>query len=105
MLKLKYYTWRHGADWEAICTDLDLAVQGTSLQEVREEIRNAIDTYLEYLSELPKDERDRLSKQKSPLSLRMSLRLQCWIFGLFSLRKNDALENSPVQMFQVAFNT
>ena len=105
MLELRYYAWGRGGDWEAICTDLDLAVQGTSLQEVREEIRNAIDTYLEYLGELPKDEQDRLSKQKSPLSLRMNLRLQCWISGLFSLRKNDAPKNNPVQMFRVASNT
>ena len=105
MLELRYYAWGRGADWQAICTDLDLAVQGTSLPEIQEEIGNAIDTYLEYLSELPKEERDRLFKQKSPLSLRMSLRLKCWISGLFSLRKNDAPENIPVQMFRVAFDT
>ena len=41
------YAHGHEGGWQAICVDLDIAVDGTSLQEVRASLATSIDLYLE----------------------------------------------------------
>ena len=73
MRKLTCYAWGQPGDWEAICVDFDLAAQGESLDEVRSELRDAVETYLEYISELPEKERAGFLNRKVPLELRLRL--------------------------------
>ena len=54
------YASGHGHDWEAICLDLDIAVQGQSFDEVFNDLNEAIALYLESVRELPEAERARL---------------------------------------------
>ena len=75
MRKLTCYAWGRPGDWEAICVDFDLAAQGESREEVIRELRDAIETYLEYISELPEKERAGFLNRKAPLVLRLRLRL------------------------------
>ena len=69
------YAWGRPGEWEAICVDFDLAAQGESLEEVRREISDAIETYVSYVAELPEPERTRLLRRKAPLGLRVKLAL------------------------------
>ena len=58
MGKAVYYAWGSGTDWEAVCVDFDIAVQGHSLEEVQRELRDAVDTFLDYAGDLPVEERE-----------------------------------------------
>lgn len=69
-------------DWQAICVDFDLAVQGESLEDVRRELADAIETYLEYVADLPQDEQARFLNRKAPLGLRLRLAILHRTFGL-----------------------
>ena len=63
-----------GADgeWEAICLDLDIAVQGDSFPEVFESLNKAVALYLKTVMTLPEPKRDRLLTRAAPLSVRLS---------------------------------
>ncbi|MYC31735.1 MAG: hypothetical protein F4X64_00975 [Chloroflexi bacterium] len=76
MRKLTCYAWGRPGDWEAICVDYDLPAQGETLDEVRRELADAVDTYLEYVADLPASERQAFLNRKAPLSLRLRLSLE-----------------------------
>lgn len=61
--------------WWAICLDFDIAVQGGSFPEVRDSLHQAIDAYLERVSELPEDEREQLLQRRAPWHLRAKFHL------------------------------
>ena len=67
------YAWVRSGHWEAICVDYDLTAHGDSLEEVRRELDDAIETYLSRVRELPKSEQARLLDRKTPLVLRTRL--------------------------------
>ena len=75
MRKLTCYAWGKPGDWEALCIDYDLAAQGESLDEVRRELADAVDTYLDYVSDLPASEQQAFLNRKTPLPLRLKLLL------------------------------
>jgi hypothetical protein len=56
--------------WEAICLDLDIAVQGQGFEEVCGALRDAITQYVEYVATLPDGEKARLLSRKAPVSVR-----------------------------------
>lgn len=58
-------------DWEAICLDLDIAVQGESLEDVVASLQKAMRLYLEEAVKLPPADRDRLLNRSVPLRLRL----------------------------------
>ena len=82
MAKAVYYAWGNGGEWEAICVDFDISVQGDSLEEVRRELRDAVETFRDYVDELPASERERFLNRKSPLGLRLRLELAYFSFQL-----------------------
>ncbi len=55
------------ADWEAICLDLDIAVQGRSFEDVQASLSQAIMTYLASLDGESPAVRDALLKRRAPL--------------------------------------
>ena len=65
---LRCYAESSDSGWEAICVDLDLAAQGSSFEEARDALYEAISVYLETVMELP-DEKDRvrLLNRRAPL--------------------------------------
>ena len=67
------YAWGHSGNWEAICVDYDLTAQGHSLEEVRRELDDAVQTFLSRVRELPEYEQARLLNRKTPLALRTRL--------------------------------
>ena len=87
----RYFTcWAecNGGQWEAICLDLDIAVQGQSFEEIQGHMYKAIAEYLDYVSELPQEERSQFLSRKSPLGLRLKVLLSIILSILFR-PKND----------------
>lgn len=68
---LHCYAEGRPGQWEAICLDLDIAVQGDSFDAVDKALRESIDLYLEEIASYPERERRRLLHRKAPLSLRL----------------------------------
>lgn len=73
MRKLTCYAWGKPGDWEAICVDLDIAAQGASFEEVREDLQLAVEDFLDYAAELPEIERRAILSVKAPWPLRARL--------------------------------
>ena len=72
-----YATGREGA-WEAICLDLDIAVQGTSFEEASTLLQEAIALYLQTVSELPEEERAALLSRSVPFWTRLSFAIEAF---------------------------
>ena len=79
MNALQCYAYRRGQRWHAICTDLDVAVDGESLPAAVESLKNCIDLYLEDVAELPAEERGRFLTRRAPWRLRASLAASAWL--------------------------
>ena len=65
-----YASGRDG-QWEAICLDLNIAVQGDSFDEVMQSLKDGVSLYLETVFSLPAQDRAHLLHRPSPLSVRM----------------------------------
>ena len=79
MTALQCYAYRRGQWWHAICTDLDVAVDGESLPAVVESLETCIDLYLEDVAELPAEERGRFLTRRAPWRVRASLAISTWL--------------------------
>jgi hypothetical protein len=63
---------RGGGDrWEALCLDLDLAVQGRSFDEVRALLEEAVNTYVADAGAEAEPARSRLLARRVPLPVRL----------------------------------
>jgi hypothetical protein len=67
---LKCYAFGRGREWEAICVDLDIAVQGCAFEDVVASLDTAIRVYVE--SAMAEDEpvRNALLRRRAPLRTR-----------------------------------
>ncbi len=72
----RYYLYGENSDWQAICTDLDIAVQGDSLEETKSLLTEAVAGYLEFLLDESAVDRKRLLNRKAPLWLRTEFYLR-----------------------------
>ena len=87
MRKVTCYAWGKPGDWEAICVDLDIAAQGASFEQARSELGDAVETFLDYIADLPEIEQAVMLKRKAPLSLRIRLELLSRAYALRALLK------------------
>lgn len=60
-----------GDQWEAICVDLDLAVQGRSFPEVQDSLNAAIVGYLRSVGDEDEATRRQLLNRRAPLLVRL----------------------------------
>jgi predicted RNase H-like HicB family nuclease len=67
---LRCYAEGRDGDWEAICLDLDIAVQGNSFEEVFRSLQDAISLYLKSVTGLPPEERRDLLHRPAPFPVR-----------------------------------
>ena len=72
-MKFKCYLWGSGSDWEAICTDLDIAVPSGSLNITKNLLDETIDGFLHVVMKLPLNEHKQYLKRRAPLFLRIKL--------------------------------
>ena len=56
--------------WEAICVDLDIAVQGRSFDEVKQSLNRAIETYIEDAMQEPPEVACKLLSRRAPFYVR-----------------------------------
>jgi len=82
MTTFRCYAYASGGSWHGICTDLDIAVDGASYQEVEESLGICIRMYLESISELPEGERRQLLTRRAPWHLRARLAVSTWAHRL-----------------------
>jgi predicted RNase H-like HicB family nuclease len=67
---LRCYAEGRDGDWEAVCLDLDIAVQGHSFDEVFGSLREAVSLYLETVTDLPPHEQHSLLHRPAPFAVR-----------------------------------
>lgn len=72
------YAAGRAGDWEAICIDLDIAVQGQSFDEARALLQRSIDLYVEEAVKEAPEEAARLLARTAPLWVRTT-----WAMTLF----------------------
>jgi predicted RNase H-like HicB family nuclease len=85
---LRCYAEGKEGDWEAICLDLDIAVQGRSFEEVFGSLQQAISLYLETVADLPADQQPALLRRQVPFTIRLKF-LAHAARGLFSSSLGD----------------
>ena len=90
MRKLTCYAWGKPGDWEALCVDLDIAAEGETFEQVRSELSDAVETFVDYVWELPEIERRTLLNRKAPLNIRFRLAIASKLFGFTSALKLGA---------------
>ena len=74
-IELRCYAYRRGGVWEAICTDLDVAVFGPSEEHVKRSLEEAIDLHLAAVAGLPDEERKAFLSRPAPWHVRFALAL------------------------------
>ena len=67
---LRCYAEGLNGDWEALCLDLDIAVQGSSFEEVFSGLNEAVHVYVGSALELSDSDARRLLDRPAPLHLR-----------------------------------
>ena len=85
---LRCYAEGRDGDWEAICLDLDIAVQGGSFEEVFSSLQEAISLYLETVTDLPPQEQRALLHRPAPFPVRLKF-LTHAVRGLFANSDGD----------------
>lgn len=76
------YAYGAGNDWEAICADLDIAVQGRSYDEVRALLDVAVRSYVETACQEDEANSRRLLSRHAPFWVRARLRLGLLLYRL-----------------------
>jgi predicted RNase H-like HicB family nuclease len=71
-------------EWQAICLDLDLAVQGRSFEEVFRLLGETISFHIEGIMELPEADRQRLLNRRVPWIVRLKFAVAAFLLGLRS---------------------
>jgi predicted RNase H-like HicB family nuclease len=82
---VRCYAEGRDGQWEAVCLEFDIAVQGQSLEEVVQSLRSAIAAYLDYVGGLPEKEQARFLNRRVP----WLLRLQFFWHMLFAHRRQS----------------
>jgi hypothetical protein len=85
---LRCYAEGRNGDWEAICLDLDIAVQGGFFEEVFSSLQEAISLYLKSVTDLPPQEQRALLYRPAPFPVRFKFLTQA-LRGLFADSDGD----------------
>lgn len=85
-MKRSFHCYAYGrpGDFEAICVDLDIAVQGKSMADVRRLLDEAITSYVEDATAESPDQARQLLSRRSPWHVRAKLALMLFFFKLRS---------------------
>ena len=79
---LHCYAFGSETAWQAICLDLDLAVQGRSFEEVFQLLTETIAFHLEGIKELPEADQERLLSRRVPWLVRFKFALATFMMSL-----------------------
>ena len=92
-MNLQCYARVHGERWHAICVDLDIAVDGASLEEAKASLAVCVELYLESAEALPADDQCRWLTRKAPWHVRWQMAV---LTTLHRWRGNSAAPQSFV---------
>jgi hypothetical protein len=76
---LRCYVFGHGQDWEGLCVDLDIGVQGSSPDEVERHLRDAILSYARSAMDEGPADFERLMNRRSPFTVRARHAAGAWL--------------------------
>lgn len=86
---LRCYAERRQGAWEAFCVDFDIAVQGSTFEEVYHLLNVAIGDYLSRIAELATEDRKRLLRRRAPIGTRLRFLLAIMRSALRSSGTHD----------------
>jgi predicted RNase H-like HicB family nuclease len=85
-----------GREWEAICVDFDIAVQGDSFDEVKAMLDEAVSGYIDAVMQEAEPVRARLLNRRAPWHVRATLTFKLIAFNIFRGRTGEAQASFPV---------
>ena len=74
-VNLRCYARQCGDQWHAICTDLDIAADGASLEEAKASLVTCVELYLEGAEALSAEDRHHWLTRKAPWHVRVHMAL------------------------------
>jgi predicted RNase H-like HicB family nuclease len=85
------YGIAHGRNgqWEAFSLDFDLAVQGSSFEEVSDLLREAVKAYVATAMEQPEPIRSRLLRRSVPLRVKLVWGLKIALWTMFHKKRTE----------------
>jgi predicted RNase H-like HicB family nuclease len=90
-MRVPFFCVAHGSDqgWEALCLDFDISVQGSSFEDVRHSLEDAVRTYV--VDALKEDEphRSRLLNRRAPLGIRLLWAARIFFATVLARRGRD----------------
>lgn len=87
-------SYREG-EWEAICLDFDLAVQGATFEEVQANLNEAIGAYAAAALEEPEPSRSYLLTRRAPFLTRLAWTWPLVVRSIFK-KRDDHHDDSSV---------
>jgi hypothetical protein len=81
----------HGDEWEGLCLDLDLAVHGHSLADVKERMSEAVSTYVMDATKEAEPARSQLLNRSAPLHIRVYWAVRIALAALHGRRRDNDL--------------
>lgn len=88
-----FLCFAHGrdGDWEAVCVDLDIAIQGSSFDEVRNLLNRAVSTYVADAEAESAEVRDSLLSRRAPWHVTAGMKLR-FLLSSFTRRRDNLAE-------------
>jgi predicted RNase H-like HicB family nuclease len=83
-------------DWEAICLDFDIAVQGVSFNEAREALEDAVASYVEAARQEDAQTRERLLNRRAPLRVALLWSIRVLASAWRARSNGEAAASFPV---------
>jgi hypothetical protein len=90
-MRESFYCVVHGRgnEWEGLCLDLDLAIHGHSLNEVKDLLGEAIATYIEDALKEDEPARSALLNRRAPLRVRAYWAARIGMAALRATKRDD----------------
>lgn len=76
------YLIEHDGVWEGLCADLDIAVEGRSMEDTRDRLGLAVRSYLTDVMDEAPEHRARLLSRRAPWTVRANLAIRAALQGL-----------------------
>lgn len=91
-----YFCVAEGNDdrWEAICLNLDIAVEGNTLADVKARMHECVKSYVLEALQMPEPDQNRLLDRSVPLRLKLKYAFKLLRHSLKSARRDGGLQES-----------
>jgi len=97
MRSLQCVAYRTTDRWQAICLDLDIAVQGDTLSDVQSSLRSAVEGHIEQAMTLDEPARSCLMMRSVPWHVRAKFAILLFLATLFAKQRREAVIGFPTE--------